>query len=137
MCIAPLTHAGPVPNDPTRVLRRQGGEDPPEPSAYPLGDACTNEWRYLNFDTEDDTDKTRLKRLHEAICDGAMRAISSYGGWSAEGNLPPFKRNFADSDEESQDKVKGVMYLISGDLGDYPIGEVVGNFIVDNLGKLR
>lgn len=50
-----VARASPV-NNPSRVLRR----DPPAPSTYPLGDSCSHEWQYLNFNPDDNTDKAHL-----------------------------------------------------------------------------
>ncbi|KAI2625594.1 hypothetical protein GGR54DRAFT_506556 [Hypoxylon sp. NC1633] len=49
--------ANPLPVNPaSRVVRR----DVPAPSAYPIGDACGNEWQYLNFDPNNDADNGHL-----------------------------------------------------------------------------
>ncbi|CAF9934268.1 MAG: hypothetical protein HETSPECPRED_009165 [Heterodermia speciosa] len=128
--------ASPVLNSPSRVLRR----DPPSPSTYPLGDACDHEWQYLNFNPDDDTDKAHLQTLHDVICVGEMRAISSYGQSSAERALAPYKRYFPESDEEDdfQTNVKDVLGLIAGTSStDGAIGTVVGTFVIDNLGELH
>lgn len=128
--------ASPVFNNPSRVLRR----DPPAPSAYPLGSACGHEWQYLNFNPDDDTDKAHLQKLHDVICSGELRAISSYGQISAQDVLAPYKRYFPESDEEDdfQTHVKDVLGLIAGTSStDGAIGTVVGTFVVDNLGELH
>ena len=127
--------ASPVINNPSRIDRR----DPPAPSTYPLGDACDHEWQYLNFDPENDIDKTHLEKLHDVICSGEMRAISSYGQASAEDFLAPYKRYFPESDDEDdfQTHVKDVLGLIAGTSStDGAIGSIVGTFVVDNLGEL-
>ncbi|KAI4166941.1 MAG: hypothetical protein LQ343_007613 [Gyalolechia ehrenbergii] len=105
-----VARASPVLHSPS-LLRR----DPPAPSAYPLGDACGHEWQYLNFNPEDDTDKAHLQKLHDVICSGEMRAISSYGHVSAQDVLAPYKRYFPESDEEDdfQTHVKDVLGLIA------------------------
>ena len=48
---AAAVQATPISSPPSKVIARA---DPPKPSSYPLGDACTNEWQYLNFNREDD-----------------------------------------------------------------------------------
>ncbi|KAF2228667.1 hypothetical protein EV356DRAFT_495133 [Viridothelium virens] len=119
-------------NHPSRVLRR----NPPTPSAYPLGDACGHEWQYLNFNPDDDTDEAHLRTLHDIICGDEMRAISSYGQFSAQDVLAPYKRYFPESDEEDdfQTHVKDVLGLIAGMSDtDGAIGSIVGTFVVDNL----
>lgn len=134
--VVAVAHASPVFDNPTRVLRR----DPPAPSAYPLGDACEHEWQYLNFKADDDTDKGRLQKLHDVICSGEMRAISSYGQISAQDVLAPYKRYFPESDEEDdfQTHVKDVLGLIAGTSStDGAIGTIVGTFVIDNLGELH
>lgn len=129
-----VARASPVLHSPS-LLRR----DPPAPSAYPLGDACGHEWQYLNFNPEDDTDKAHLQKLHDVICSGEMRAISSYGHVSAQDVLAPYKRYFPESDEEDdfQTHVKDVLGLIAGTSStDGAIGTVIGSFVVDNHGEL-
>ena len=131
--ILAVVGASPVLNNPSRILRR----DPPVPSTYPLGDACDHEWQYLNFNPDEDTDKTHLQTLHEVICSGEMRAISSYGQSSAENLLAPYKRYFPEKDDEDDfpTHVKDVLGLIAGASStDGAIGEIVGTFVVDNLG---
>ncbi|KAI9663191.1 MAG: hypothetical protein M1821_008239 [Bathelium mastoideum] len=130
--VVAVAHAGPILNNPSRVLRR----DQPTPSAYPLGDACGHEWQYLNFDPTDDTDQAHLQTLHNVICSGEMRAISSYGQASAQGVLAPYKRYFPESDAEDdfQTHVSDVLALIAGmSSTDGAIGNIVGTFVVDNL----
>ncbi|KAL8796259.1 MAG: hypothetical protein Q9195_001374 [Heterodermia aff. obscurata] len=124
--------ASPVLQSPSRILRRK----PPSPSAYPLGDACGHEWQYLNFNPSDATDKGHLQKLHDVICSGEIRALSSYGQTSAENALAPYNRYFPPSDEEDDFEihVKDVLGLIAGTSStDGAIGSVVGTFVVDNL----
>ena len=133
--VVAVARASPVLNSPSRVLRR----DPPAPSAYPLGDACGHEWQYLNFNPDDDTDSAHLQTLHNVICSGEMRAISSYGQASAPDALAPYKRYFPESDEEDdfQTHVNDTLGLIAGTSStDGAIGTVVGTFVIDNLGEL-
>ena len=126
--------SSPVPNAPTKVIRR----DLPKPSSYPLGDACSHEWQYLNFNKDDPIDKAHLKKLHDVICSGEMRALSSYGAGSAERNLAPYKRFFPPSDDEDdyQKHVSGVLNLITGTSStDGAIGSIVEKIIIDNKGS--
>ena len=128
-------HASPILNNPSRVVPRQ---DPPAPSSYPLGDACGHEWQYLNFNPELEADKAHLETLHDVLCIGEMRAVSSYGEAAAERALAPYKRYFAVSDEEDdfQTHVKDVLHLIAGESStDGAVGSIVGTFIIDNLGE--
>lgn len=127
--------ASPILNNPSRVVHRA---DPPAPSSYPLGDACGHEWQYLNFNPEDETDKAHLETLHDVLCIGEMRAVSSYAEGAAARALAPYKRYFAVSDEEDdfQSHVKDVLHLIAGESStDGAVGSIVGTFVVDNLGK--
>ncbi|KAI0856129.1 hypothetical protein F4860DRAFT_424609 [Xylaria cubensis] len=117
---------------PSRVQRR----DPPAPSSYPLADACVHEWQYLNFDTSNTNDAAHLQTLHNVICSGEMRAISSYGSGSATDGNRVYQRYFAlnDDDDDNQGNVASALNLIVGTSStDGAIGEVVGTFIVDNL----
>ena len=75
--ILAIAKAKPLPNAPTKVARQTSAE----PSSYPLGDSCGNEWKYLNFNKDDATDKSRLQKLHDVICVGEMRSLS---GWGAD-----------------------------------------------------
>lgn len=130
-----VARASVILDNPTQVVRR----DPPAPSAYPLEDACDHEWQYLNFNPDDDTDKSRLEKLHDVICSGEMRTISSYGQLAAQSALVTYKRYFpeSDDDDDTQGYVNDVLALIAGTSStDGAIGTVVGTFVVDNLGKL-
>ncbi|XP_014551417.1 hypothetical protein COCVIDRAFT_42284 [Bipolaris victoriae FI3] len=141
LALATAVHAKPISNPPTRVVARQAS---PEPSSYPLGDACTNEWRYLNFDPENETDKAHLELLHNILCIGEMLAITSYGAGAAESALMPYLRHFAVNEEQDdpderpdeyhfQDHVKNVLNRLAGDgQNNVKLGEVVGSFVVDN-----
>ena len=132
--VVAVATASPVLKSPSRVLRR----DPPAPSAYPLGDACDHEWQYLNFNPSDATDSAHLMTLHNVICSGEMRAVSSYGQASAQSNLKPYARYFppSDEDDDTQGQVASVLGLIAGTSStDGAIGAVVGGMVVDNLGK--
>ncbi|KAI1747783.1 hypothetical protein F4782DRAFT_398178 [Xylaria castorea] len=116
----------------SRVVRRE----PPAPVAFPLGDACGNEWQYLNFDPENDTDKGHLQTLHDIICSGEMRALSSWGAGAATAGNLVYKRYFPLSDDEDdfQGHVNSVLMIISGQSStEGSIGTVVGSFVVDNL----
>lgn len=135
--VVALASSSPVLNNPSRILRR---DPPPAPSTYPLGDACGHEWQYLNFDDTDDTDQAHLQQLHNVICSGEMRAVSSYGQISARDVLAPYKRYFPESDQEDdfQTHVQDVLGLIAGTSStDGAIGTVVGTFVVDNFGELH
>lgn len=87
--------ATPVPNWPSRVQRREA----PTPPTYPLGDACGNEWQYLNFDTTVDADKGHLETLHNLICSGQVRAYLSWGVVSAQKDNEIYKDFFGDDDD--------------------------------------
>ncbi|KAI0907004.1 hypothetical protein F4823DRAFT_630785 [Ustulina deusta] len=125
--------ANPLPlSRPSRVVPR----DPPAPSAFPLGDACGNEWKYLNFNPEDDTDKSHLQTLHDIICSGELRAVSSWGAYSATHSNAVYQRYFPLSDDEDdfEDHVNSVLSKIAGESStDGMIGQVVATFVVDNL----
>lgn len=134
--VAAVARANPALEGPTRVVPR----NPPAPSAFPLGDACDNEWQYVNFNSDDDTDKVHLQKLHDVICSGEIRAISSHGLVSARDLLAPYRRYFAESDDENdfQTHVKDVLGLIAGTSStDGPVGSVVKTFVVDNLGEFH
>ena len=135
--IVAVATSTPVLKSSSRVLRR---DDPPAPSTYPLGDACGNEWQYLNFNPNDATDSAHLMMLHDVICTGELRAVSDFGVVSAQVNLKPYARYFPASEEgdDTQRNVASVLGLITGtSSSDGAIGEVVGGMIVDNLGKFQ
>ena len=124
-------NATPLPDTPSRVVRR----DAPSPSTYPLGDACGNEWQYVNFDPENDSDKSHLGTLHNLICSGEVRAYIGWGIDSADNGNEVYKDFFAD-DDETKANVASVLKLLQGD--DIPgtyAGDVVGKMVIDNLGN--
>lgn len=132
--VVALVHANPVPKAPTRVVRREL----PEPSSYPLGDACDHEWKYLNFNKDDDTDKARLEMLHDVLCSGELRALAAYGETAATGNGAPYQRYFPpnEDDDNTQEKVASVLKFFTGESSaDGMIGKIVEEFIIDNLGE--
>jgi hypothetical protein len=136
--VVALTNATPLPKIPTRILPREL----PTPSAYPGKEgACVHEWQYLNFNVDDTTDQQRLDKLHHTICSGEMRALTSYGAGAAEDLLAPYKRFFPEDDDEDtyedvQDHVVKVLTLLMGtSSSDGAIGSIVGDFVIDNLGK--
>lgn len=134
--VVALVHASPVPKAPTRVVRREL----PEPSSYPLGDACDHEWKYLNFNKDDDTDKARLEMLHDVLCSGELRALAAYGETAATGNGAPYQRYFPpnEDDDNTQEKVASVLKFFTGESSaDGMIGKIVEEFIIDNLGKSK
>ncbi|KAI1370151.1 hypothetical protein F4677DRAFT_451676 [Hypoxylon crocopeplum] len=121
-----------APASASRVVRR----DPPAPSAYPLGDACGNEWQYLNFDAGNEADEGHLQTVHNIICNGEMRAISSWGAGAASAANLVYKRYFPLSDDEDdfQGHVNSVLTTIAGQSStEGEIGTIVGSFVVDNL----
>ncbi|EME43030.1 hypothetical protein DOTSEDRAFT_72430 [Dothistroma septosporum NZE10] len=133
----PSSRASPLSVSPSRIAARA---DPPAPSTYPLdGGACGNEWQYLNFDPTSDTDQAHLLTLHNVICSGEMRAISSWGATSAQDVNVPYKRYFPendpdDADDVTEENVYDVLIKIAGESStDGMIGEVVGGFVIDNL----
>lgn len=138
-CLLSSIHAKPLPS-PSNVVDKRA--DPPAPSAYPLGDACGNEWQYLNFNPDDDTDKGRLQKLHDVICIGELRALSSWGAKAASDAKTSINEAydlyFATENPDSRDVVNDVLMMIAGQSStEGMIGEIVGTMIVDNLGKLK
>lgn len=130
-----LAHARPAIDKPTKIVQR----DQPTPSIYPLGNACEHEWRYLNFDPDDNTDKAYLRTLYKVICSGELRAIASSGSASAMDLLAPYRRYFPleDDDDDFPTHVYDVLTLIAGESSsDGKVGEIVETFIVDKIGKL-
>ncbi|CEJ88856.1 hypothetical protein VHEMI04882 [[Torrubiella] hemipterigena] len=125
-CTIAATSATPI--SPSRV--RTAADE--AQSAFPIGDACAHEWQSLHFNPDDETHKGRLQKLHDVICSGEMRAISSWGGKAATDKAEVFKLSF-DLEEETPEKVNDVLKKIYGnDSNDGAIGEIVGTMIVDN-----
>ncbi|RBR25409.1 uncharacterized protein FIESC28_01846 [Fusarium coffeatum] len=118
---------------PSKVARAE----PPEPSPYPLGEACGNEWEYLNFDPANEADQRLLRQLHDVICTGEVRSLASRGYTAAEeaktGTNPVFNL-FFDPGEETPVVVSDVLKMIRGDDSSSAsfIGAVVGEMVVDN-----
>ncbi|KAF5673866.1 hypothetical protein FHETE_3253 [Fusarium heterosporum] len=106
------------------------------PSSFPLGDACENEWKYLNFDPEDDTDKAHLQKLHDVICGGELRAIAIWGSQAAsdtENAINVAYDVFFGTDNDTPAKVNDVLMKIAGQSStEGKIGEIVGTMIVDS-----
>jgi len=130
-----ISHSSPIIKSPSRVAARQA----PEPSTYPLGEACGHEWKYLNFNPEDATDQGRLQKLHDVICSGEMRAVSAWGREAALNNAAPYARYFPPSDEEddTQAQTAEILLLIAGTstADDGAVGALVETFVIDNLGR--
>lgn len=129
---AAASTANPLPQPTTRVARR----DNPSPSTYPLGDACGNEWQYLNFDPKNGADMSHLGTLHKLICSGEIRAYIGWGLNSANKRDQVYK-DFFEDDDDTNGNVVSVPELLQGP--DEPgrfIGDVVGSMVIDNLGKL-
>lgn len=71
-----LSCASPLPKEPTKVLPRAL----PTPSDYPFDDgSCEQEWKYLNFNKNDDTDKAHLEKLHWVISYRQIRSVLKSG----------------------------------------------------------
>lgn len=122
------------------VTSKVARADPPTPSSYPLGDACGNEWKYLNFDPANEADQGLLRRLHDVICIGEVRSLASRGYTAAEeartGTNAVFNVFFYPGDD-NPDEVSDVLRIIRGDDSSSAsfIGPVVGEMIVDNKGE--
>ena len=119
----PVTHA-------SSNVRRDG---PPAPSPYPLGDPHPNEWQYLNFDPNNDNDKTHLAQLHDVIgFDLNELLASSEDAVSKINNI--YLRYFPPSDVEDdfQGHVASVYEQLGTNGGASPL---VATFIVDNNGN--
>lgn len=126
----PLAVSNAKPLYPSKVVRRDT-----EPSSFPLGDACGNEWQYLNFDPNNDGDKARLQKLHDVICIGELRAIAARGAYSATQTDNIYKLYF-DEDPEVYEGVDEVLMMIAGSTtAGSMVGDVVAGMIVDNNGK--
>jgi len=136
--VVAITSASPIVNKPTRLTRR----DLPQPSSYPLAEPCKHEWKYLNFDPENETDKARLEQLHGLMCSGEIRGLASNGKYAAENISPSYKRFFPVTDDEDdwsdvQESVTAVLKLLRPEWSGDPVGEITETFIVDNVGKFN
>lgn len=122
------------PLSPSKVVRQNAAA----PSTFPLGDACGNEWRYLNFDPDDETDRERLQKLHDVICVGELRAVAARGSYAASqatSSIIEVYDTFFDTDEDTPAKVRQILRKIAGESSsEGSIGTVVGTMIIDNLG---
>ncbi|KAI9802277.1 MAG: hypothetical protein M1833_001783 [Piccolia ochrophora] len=89
--------------NPSLVVR--AGDDDPKPSDYPYGDAFTNEFKWLNWDKEDEDHKKDAKKIHDAF--GEWRDLVKEGAVAAadkDGAI--FKRWFGKQDDP--DEIKNV-----------------------------
>jgi hypothetical protein len=129
VCFA-AAHAKPL--TPSKISRRQD----PSPSSYPLDDACGNEWKYLNFDPNDDGHRARLELLHDVICSGELRGISAWGAFAASGRQTSDNvvyDVFFDTEEDTPEKVHDVLITIAGtETAGSMVGPKVGDMIIDN-----
>lgn len=132
VCVV-VANASPI--SPSKVGRAAA-----EPSNFPLSDACGNEWKYVNFDPEDDTDKTHLQKLHDVICIGELRALSARGAYAATQRKTTDNVAydvFFDPDDEGTSIVNEILMKIAGQSStEGMIGEVVGTMVVDKNGWL-
>jgi hypothetical protein len=79
--------------DPKNLTQRKN----PEPSAYPgTGTAFTNEWKYVNFDMNDEAQAAAVETIHNAF-DG-MRRIALAGLSDASGTEETIFGRFFDLD---------------------------------------
>jgi hypothetical protein len=79
--------------DPKNLSQRKN----PEPSAYPgTGTAFTNEWKYINFDMNDEAQAAAVETIHNAF-DG-MRRIALAGLSDASGTEETIFGRFFDLD---------------------------------------
>ncbi|KAM5354927.1 hypothetical protein ACJ41O_001573 [Fusarium nematophilum] len=129
-----IAAASAKPLSPSKVVRQAAG--PVEPSSFPLGDECGNEWKYMNFDPENDADKAHLQKLHDVICTGELRAISAWGAQAAEDSKTSINvvyDVFFDTKDDTNSKVEDVLKKISGQSSsEGMIGEIVKTMVVDN-----
>ncbi len=97
--------------------------DDPKPSAYPYGDAATNEFKWLNWDPKNDADKRDGRIIHQAFIEwkdlvkqGAVAAAKKDGD--------TFKRWFGKQEEPEDIKnVFGNMWDGSG--ASKPVADMV------------
>ncbi|KAI0140352.1 hypothetical protein BJ166DRAFT_116719 [Pestalotiopsis sp. NC0098] len=114
-------------NAPSRVAARDT-----EPSSYPGGDgdACTNEFQYLNFDVSDDAQLTRVKAIHQAACTGLPQLlVLGYENLSDE-DKTVFGRFFS-NDDDTNDEV-GQVYSALVDTSNGEFTSIVADMIIDN-----
>ncbi|KAF7521258.1 hypothetical protein G7054_g12503 [Neopestalotiopsis clavispora] len=112
---------------PARVVVRQT-----EPSSYPGGDGdpCTNEFKYLNFDVNDDTQLSRVKAIHQAACTGLPQLlVLGYENLDDE-DTTVFARFFS-NDADTNDDV-GQVYSALVDTSNGEFTSIVGDMIIDN-----
>ncbi|GKU07301.1 hypothetical protein FLAG1_07520 [Fusarium langsethiae] len=129
VCLAAV-HAKPL--TPSKISHRQD----PSPSSYPLEKACGNEWKYLNFDPNNEGHRARLELLHDVICSGELRGISSWGSFAASERQTSENMvydDFFDTEDETPEKVQDVLITIAGEQTEGSrVGPKVGDMIVDN-----
>ncbi|RBR27125.1 uncharacterized protein FIESC28_00069 [Fusarium coffeatum] len=129
-----LAIANAKPISPSKVVRAAAS-----PSTFPLGDACENEWKYLNFDSGSDADKAHLQKLHDVICNGELRAVAAWGVQAAEDSKKSTNVAydvFFSAEEDIPATIQDVLSRIAGQsTTEGKIGKIVGTMIVDNNGK--
>jgi hypothetical protein len=72
-----------------------------EPSSYPGGDGpeCPNEFRYLNFDVNDDQQLTHVQSAHKAFCTGWSQLLVLGSENINDDDRTVFGRFFVDNDD--------------------------------------
>lgn len=102
------------------------------PSSYPGGDgdACTNEFKYLNFDVSNDTQKGRVQAVHSAFCIGWSRLTVS-GSHNVEDTDRVIFQRFFDDTEDSKTKV-GQVYAALVNKTSSAAQPIIADMILDN-----
>ncbi|KAI4594328.1 hypothetical protein KJ359_008351 [Pestalotiopsis sp. 9143b] len=102
------------------------------PSSYPGGDgdACTNEFKYLNFDSSDGTQKSHAQAAHRAFCIGWLDLTVSGAQNVDDTDRAVFQRFFKDTDN-SKTKV-GQVYSALVNKTSFVAQPIIADMILDN-----
>ncbi|KAK6214332.1 hypothetical protein LQW54_004559 [Pestalotiopsis sp. IQ-011] len=103
------------------------------PSSYPGGDgdACTNEFKYLNFDVSDETQKGHAQAAHRAFCIGWLDLTVSGAQNVDDTDRAVFQRFFEDT-ENSKTKI-GQVYSALVNKTSCVAQPIIANMILDNI----
>ncbi|KAI1337772.1 hypothetical protein F5Y15DRAFT_143634 [Xylariaceae sp. FL0016] len=114
------------------VPRNETSSQSTDPSSYPGGDSpeCTNEFKYLNFDVNDETQLTHVRSAHEAFCTGWSQLLV-FGSENIDDDDTTIFARFFDNTPDTKDEV-GQVYSALVDTSNGEAQSIVADMILDN-----
>ncbi|KAF3001152.1 hypothetical protein E8E14_005395 [Neopestalotiopsis sp. 37M] len=125
-----------IPATRTIVRRDNSTEQATKPSSYPGdGEACENEFQYLNFDVTKDDQKTHVQSAHQAFCTGWSQLTVMGSENVDDSDRTIFKRYFDDTSDAKSDVSKVYSALV--DTSNGVAQPIVAKMILDNNDFLK